>query len=392
MHALTKDFFGKFHIGTYYLQANARTENHIKDLKNCGIDLVFGMNCDKAALDLFHKHGVGAVVAGVVPGWFGGNGDNAGTMCHTNTKEMYIEGINAFNDHPAIIGIDMGDEPSSADFPYYGQVAALVRELLPDKFLYLNLYPSYGMLAANSEAQTRRELGVPSYREYLEAYCENVDLPYLSFDHYAYTSGTERLLSDLETAASFCKAYHKKLFVVLQVNSYEEDVFLSEEQLLFQAFSALAYGVSAVSWACYSAGWWHNQVLDSDGNKTPQYEKLKSVNQKLRFLATECIQYQWVATERMRGGSRTEFGDFRSVVSSQVALLGKFRNADGGEALFVSFPDDRGTENRSLLFRLEGGRQVCLHKSDGEKEILSDTDGVYSITLAAVDACFISVH
>ena len=383
---------GRLNIGAYYLSLQASTPEHVRDLARCGIDVIVNMRNDCVALDLLAQNGVHAIVSGIVPGWFGGDGSNAGTMSEKNPLEKYEVAAERFEDHPAIIGIDMGDEPSSADFPYYGQVAALVRELLPDKFLYLNLYPSYGMLAANSEAQTRRELGVPSYREYLEAYCENVDLPYLSFDHYVYTSGADRLLSDLETAASFCKAYHKKLFVVLQVNSYEEDVFLSEEQLLFQAFSALAYGVSAVSWACYSAGWWHNQVLDSDGNKTPQYEKLKSVNQKLRFLATECIQYQWVATERMRGGSRTEFGDFRSVVSSQDALLGKFRNADGGEALFVSFPDDRDTENRSLLFRLEGGRQVCLHKSDGEKEILSDTDGVYSITLAAVDACFISVH
>lgn len=392
MHALTKDFFGKFHIGTYYLQANARTESHIKDLSDCGIDLVFGMNCDEAALDLFHKHGVGAVVTGVVPGWFGGNGDNAGTMCQRNSREKYVEGIRAFSDHPAIIGIDLGDEPSSADFPYYGQVAELVRELLPDKFLYLNLYPSYGMLAANSEAQVRKELGVPTYREYLEAYCENVELPYLSFDHYAYTSGTERLLSDLETAASCCKAYGKKLFVVLQVNSYEETVFLSEAQLLFQALSALAYGASAVSWACYSAGWWHNQVLDPEGNKTQQYEKLKSVNQKLRYLAAEYMKYQWVATERTCGGSRAEFGAFREVTASQDALLGKFQNEDGGEALFVFFPDDRGTGNLSLRFRLEGGRQACLYRSDGKKEILSDTDGVYSIMLAAADACFISAH
>ena len=387
----TKAFFDDFHIGTYFLQENARTEGHIRELKDCGIDLVFGMNRDQAALDLFHKYGVGAVVTGVVPGWFGGNGDNAGTMCITNTKEMYIAGIRAFNDHPAIIGIDMGDEPSDADFPYYGQVTALVREMLPDKFLYLNIYPSYGMLAANSEAQIRKELGVPSYREYLESYCENIDLPYLSFDHYVYTSGREHLFRDLETAASFCKAYGKKLFVVLQVNSCEKTVFISEAQLLFQAFSALAYGASAVSWACYSAGWWHNQVLDSEGNKTQQYEKLKKVNHKLRFLAEECVKYQWMSTERIHGGSTAEFDVFRSIVSSRDALLGKFAKPDGTKAIFLSLTDDGVSDQSTLCFQLEEGRQAYLSGDDRKEALSLDEDGLCRITLQGVDACFITV-
>ena len=125
MNTLADSFSCNFHIGAYYLQSNARSEAHIKDMQDCGIDIVFGMHCDRATLDLFHKHNIFAVVSDVVPGWFGGNGDNAGTMSQTNKKDRYIEGINAFIDHPAIIGIDMGDEPSSVDFPYLGQMIAI---------------------------------------------------------------------------------------------------------------------------------------------------------------------------------------------------------------------------------------------------------------------------
>lgn len=264
--------------------------------------------------------------------------------------------------------------------------------MLPDKFPYLNIYPSYGMLAVNSEAQAKKELGVPSYPAYIESYCKNISLPYLSFDHYVYTSSKDRLFSDLETAASFCKANNKKLYVVLQVNSREKDVFVSEEQLCFQAFSALAYGASAVSWACYSAGWWHNHVLDADGNKTCQYEKLKKVNQKLRFLATECIKYQWIATERMRGGSTTEFEAFQSVVSSQDALLGKFEKTDGSKALFFSLLDDQISADSTLCFQLDDGKQAYLYKSNSKKELVPDADGVYRITLHGSEACFITVN
>jgi hypothetical protein len=35
------NYFDKFHIGTYYFQKNARTEQGVKDLSESGIDLVF---------------------------------------------------------------------------------------------------------------------------------------------------------------------------------------------------------------------------------------------------------------------------------------------------------------------------------------------------------------
>ena len=57
----------RLNIGVYHLKPYARTEAHIKDLKECGIDFVLCMDCDCATLDLFHKYGVGAIVHDVVP-------------------------------------------------------------------------------------------------------------------------------------------------------------------------------------------------------------------------------------------------------------------------------------------------------------------------------------
>lgn len=151
----------------------------------------FWLEGDKRTLDLFKKYGIGAVVSGVVPGWFGGNGENAGTMSETNNKVTYIQAAESFIDHPAIVGIDIGDEPSSLDFPYYGEVSRLVSKLFPNKFPYLNIYPSYGMLANNDESQAEKELGTINYKEYLMSYCKNIDLDYLSFDHYVYSSNTD---------------------------------------------------------------------------------------------------------------------------------------------------------------------------------------------------------
>ena len=67
----------RLNIGAYILQPYARSEAHIKDIADCGIDFIVCMQDDRAALDLFEKYGVGAILTWVVPGWWGGDGSKA---------------------------------------------------------------------------------------------------------------------------------------------------------------------------------------------------------------------------------------------------------------------------------------------------------------------------
>ena len=112
----------KLNIGAYILQPYARSEEHIKNLKESGTDFIVCMENDRDALDLFEKYNLGAVVTGVLPAWWGGDGEKAGKLSEINPIEKYKEASANFIDHPAIWGIDMGDEPSALDFPYYGKV------------------------------------------------------------------------------------------------------------------------------------------------------------------------------------------------------------------------------------------------------------------------------
>ena len=316
-------FFDSFHIGTYCLLPSARDESHVRDMAECGIDLIFYVNNDPSLLDLFYKYGINAVVNGVVPGWFGADGKNAGTMHEVNTIDKYLAKAKCFTDHPAIVGIDIGDEPSSLDFPYYGRVAELLSGIFADKLLYLNIYPSYGMRADAGKEQAERELGTGSYREYLESYVKNVKLPYLSIDHYPYSSDISSFVSDLACACEVAKESERHLMVVLQVNSHDESVFLSEEQLRLEAWCAIAYGAEVISWACYQGGWWYNNVLDKDGNKTEQYEKLKTVNREIRTFTERYGSYRVTSTAHLDGGTlKTKYGALSvdgSILVSEMA-------------------------------------------------------------------------
>ena len=378
-------FFNKFHIGTYYFQKNARTEQGVKDLSESGIDVVFCLDNDREMLDLFNKYGVSAIVSGIVPGWFGGHGDNAGTMAETNKREKYIDGINAFVDHPAIVGIDAGDEPSSLDFPHYGQMLNLMKELAPTKVPYLNIYPSYAMLASNSPEQTIKELGVPTYQEYIDAYAKYVDIPYISFDHYYLTSSPDRLFSDLKINANYCKEYGKSLFYVGQVNSLDPEHYVTEAELALQAFGAMAHGAKAVSWACYSKGWWSHNVLDSDGNKTEQYEKLKKINRNVLAIADDYFAYSWVDTERANGA--IDHCCFKGVTVNNDALVGKFKKDDKC-AILVS-PVNCDAEEYAVTFKAEG--TVYANTCAGKKALVPE-NGVYTVTFKNTEACFITLE
>jgi hypothetical protein len=51
-----------------------------------------------------------------------------------------------------------------------------------------------------------------------------------------------------------------------------------------------------ITWACWTAGWWTNNVLDAAGVPTAQYAKLKKVNAELKRLGPEYMKFRSTAT------------------------------------------------------------------------------------------------
>ena len=364
-------------IGAYILQPYAQTESHIRDLTECGLDLIVGLvPKERSVLDLLSRYGIGTILGGFLPGWWGGNGENAGTMPLHNPMERYREAAARYLDHPAVWGVDVGDEPSALDFPYYGQVINLVRELIPGPFPYLNLYPNYASVAANDAEQTVNQLGTRTYKEHIESYLQNVDLPYLSYDFYLYSlseaDGVRRMLDNFRTVSDACRRSGRAFWYIPQVNSVREDEFTSVNRLRYQAFAGLCYGASVINWACYTAGWWKHNVLDENGEKTEQYEKLKTVNAELRLIGDPLAAYRWEQTLLIGFPDEpdsADVADFGPVSGLQAdggdLIVGCFshRSYPDRKALIVlnaSDPYDRGHQDAELTFRT-GNRPSRLY-------------------------------
>ena len=397
----------KLLVGAYCLQKNARTEEHVKAIHDCGVDFIVGLPAsDRATLDLFAKHGVGAIANGVVPGWWGGSG-KAGKLREVNPPEKYAAGAAAFQDHPAIWAIDIGDEPSALDFPYYGEVVGQLNKALPGMPLYLNLYPNYATVSQNTEEQARSQLGTKTYAEHVEAYCTNVPLDYISYDFYVYVTPAgfkgyvARMYNNFLEVAGACRRTGRSFWYIPQVNSRPGLPPLSENCLRFQANVALGFGAEA-TWGCWCKGWWENNVLDKDGNQTEQYGKLKKVNAELKAVGPQYMKFKNVATyfvgfpERGPGvpshkflrADKLDFGPFSGLHASIGArlLVGEMEPRDPkfkGRALYVAAVDDPGDENPATFDVVFSAKGAKAYGGQGKVPVRKLPDGSCAVPLSS---------
>ena len=382
----------KLQIGTYCLASYARTEAHVKRVKDCGIDFIYGISAaDRATLDLCAKHGLGVIATGAVPFWHGMDGSQRGQMRMRRPMADYVRDMGRFVDHPAIWMLDYVDEPAALDFDYIGEVTRCLQKLSPEGVVpYINLYPNYASAVGNSGAQANNQLGTRTYAEHVAAYMQNVPLDYACFDFYLYSARGEReraeklemFYDNFSVLANACRAYGKSLWYIPQVNSSYGELWLSENMLRFQAYLGLAYGVEQIDWACWSrepsdetpdmpglTGWWTNNVLTLSGEVTCQYEKLKRVNGELRTLGERYMRYRNTMTRRV--------GDF--VIGDMVA-----RDGSSARAMFVLAAADPFDEHPSVqrfefsatTARAFGGRgEIAVEKSgEGRWAIRLDTN------------------
>jgi len=396
----------QLNIGAYCLQKNARTAKHAREIAECGIDMMVDVPYDKQLLDNLDKYGVHAIVTRVLPGWWGGDGANAGKLSSANPISKYEEAIAKYEDHPAVWGIDLGDEPSALDFPYYGKVFALARNAFKGKVLYLNLYPNYASVCQNTDEQTVNQLGTPTYAEHIEAFCRNVPSDYICYDYYLYAAGVANHYENLRIVADACHRTGRSLWIVLQVNSVYPEKWISVNQLRFQAYSAMAFGAEVITWACYTAGWWDNQVLDKDGEKTQQYEKLKTVNGEIHAFSNEYMRFRNTATGFVGFAKTAEdiqalqnttcvdslsTGVFQEVKpqAGKPIVVGQMtsRQSDGSFALFICAADDvQDVSNAENLvtFRCDAFKVRAVGAP-----LTQNADGSYSLALKSCQGALV---
>ena len=95
-------------------------------------------------------------------------------------REHFAHLKSEIGDNPAALGVFLRDEPSAALMPGLGKLAASLREAMPEKWPYVNLFP-YRV--------SPDRLGTRDYDSYVRMLVKTIGQPFLSYDNYSLVGG-----------------------------------------------------------------------------------------------------------------------------------------------------------------------------------------------------------
>ena len=403
-----------FLIGVSGFSEAVCNEKGVREVKEFGADFVRCVKIsNRETLDLLAKYGVKAVVKGVVPSWWGGKTELAGLMHEKRPLSAYAKAKKKYVPHPAIMAVDIGDEPSKSDFAHYAKVVKYLNGELPGVTFTLNLFPSYGSHIARTPEERLKQLGTASYQDYVRSYCEMFPtMKELSSDFYPYSAPPKevdayilRRLADLSVLSRASREYGKRLVLTMQANSLFPELEMDLPRLRYQAFTALAFGVRRAIWVCYTPSWWENNILEKDGSKTPRYDRVRTVNAELHALARDFARFRQIGTrfDGFSADERKALGDapdvrwrdftaIRKISCDGKLVVGEFVSKDGSgdTAVMVAAawdPEGKVSGAKRLRFRANG--TVRVYGPKGEVMPVREHDGKYALDLASDGAFFI---
>lgn len=366
----------RFHIGVYCVNSNLYTEAHVRELADCGVDLVLPVPVrERQFLDWLHKYGMGCAGLNIIPsGWM--TGEKPGHIREVRPKAVCEKDLAEFMsglDHPAIWMTDLCDEPHAGDMPYLRELVELLADRGPDIPAYVNLFPSYALSINESPARAIERLGAPNYEAYLDIYRRTLPLDYLSFDFYPYhdvpsiSLGRVKMMYDnLRLAANICRESGRSLWFIAQLNTRRDcKERLTVNKLRFQAFVSMAFGAEVLSWGCWCPGWWLHNVYDKDGVRDDaQYEKVRTVNHEVLRVADPYMKFRneetvFVGTAQEKPAyDDGRFCGLRAEDGSAL-VVGRMSPRDGSRAaaafvVGVADPLDRQRGTHRVVFRADG--------------------------------------
>jgi hypothetical protein len=249
-------------------------------MRDCGLT-VAGFVAPKE-LYLCHAAGLKAIISDPrVSNYDWKNVDEA--VARTNVASLVAE----VGKHPAVYGYYLRDEPGAEMFGGLGKVAAIVRELAPEKWPYINLFPNY----ANAQ-----QLGTPTYEAHIEQFIATCKPTTLSYDHYALMDdgslreGYWRNLEQMRAAARKHNLPFWNIVLTVAHFNYREP---TAADLRFQVYSTLLYGGRGIAYFTYFApqvGNYRTAPVDQFGNATATWHHMQNVNLQVGKLAPTLLQ------------------------------------------------------------------------------------------------------
>ena len=335
------------------------------------------------------------------------------TLTREERREILASMVRDYSGYPALLGYHIVDEPNSRAFPVLAEIREILSELDPAHESYFNLYPNY----ASPEM-----LGNPTYYDHLDDFVERVKPEILSYDHYHFYKGApieQGTFEDERQNQILAAAYRKEsrpgffdniedamavslktgvpFMVIILLTEHEPYRNLTEEEIRWEVYQTLCYGVKRLSYFTYwtpgvdteegdSVWHWQNGMINKDGTRNPHYYMVARINRELQavgdILLSHTVQAVFHIGDEPDGKVRYWQGSYGDVTGLNATRMtaGFF---DGGYVLLASKDFEEAQDVRLAV--LDGRTVTRFDKESGIWKPLAPTDGTYTVTLAAGD-------
>ncbi len=189
-------------------------------------------------------------------------------------------------DNPAALGFFLSDEPDAPSMARLGKLAAMLREAMPGKWPYVNLFP-YRVSPSR--------LGTSDYDSYVRMLVKTVGQPFLSYDNYSLVNGEmlDYFYTNLEIFRRLGLETNTPFWNCILANAHFNYMEPSDATFHLQVYSTMAYGGRGIQYFTYLApqiGNYRLAAVDQFGNRTPTWDMLRRVNNEIHALAPTLIR------------------------------------------------------------------------------------------------------
>jgi hypothetical protein len=337
-------------------------EATIQKMSECGINIIAFV--PPRLLDACEKHQVKAIVYDerLTPNW-----DQPFDSKRANEALPGL--IEQVNEHPAVIGYHLKDEPDGNQFFELAKSAELIRKLAPGKWPYINLPPGMGDWYCTN---------------YLELFVTTCKPPVLSYDNYAigeavdFSYGFWANIWDVRAAALRNNLpFHTIILTAAHFNYRVPSI----SDLRLQMYGSLVYGAKGLGFYKFRSrplavlgapdlGNFREAPLDEFEEKTHTWESLRNINRHVANLAPVLLKLRsddvyHIGEIPERNHGITETNIIKGMEAGVQFIIGDFTHEDGSRWVMVVNKDLKQSTFCRPVYRTPPRSVKYLSSSDG---------------------------